>query len=157
MALRFSLERRERLDKIIERLGGKESALIPALHLAKEEFGYITHEVAEFLADLLGLSPARVYSVATFYSMIPKAPVGKYHIQVCWNLSCSLLGADHLISYLENKLGIKVGETTRDGLFTLSGVECLAACGTAPVMHVNEDLYENLSEQRVDEILQGLR
>lgn len=156
MALSFSQERVSTLNAIIERLGSRESALIPALFLAREEFGYVSLEVAEYLARLLGLSPARVYSTATFYTMIPKTPVGKYHIQVCWNISCSLMGADHLMTYLEKKLGIKEGETTKNGLFTLSGEECLAACGSAPVMHVNDRLYENLTEKSLDDILSSL-
>ncbi len=156
MALNFSQERRDRLSRIIDKLGSRESALIPALFLAKEEFGFVSREVARYVGDLLGLSAARVLSVATFYTMIPKEPVGKYHIQVCWNISCSLMGADHLLSHLEKKLGIRAGETTKDGRFTLTGEECLAACGSAPVMLVNEDLYEDLTEQRVDEILRSL-
>jgi len=157
MALKFSKERLEKMDRIIEKLGSKESALIPVLFLAKEEFGYVSLEAAEYVAGLLGMTPVRVYSTATFYSMVPKSPVGKYHIQVCWNLPCSLMGAEHILTYLEKKLGIKTGETTKDGLITLSGVECLAACGTAPVMHVNKEIYENLTEQKVDKILGFLK
>jgi NADH:ubiquinone oxidoreductase subunit E len=95
--------------------------------------------------------------VATFYTMYNRKPVGKYHLQVCRNLSCSLMGAEHLIEHVAGRLGVRPGETTADGKFTLSTVECLGSCGTAPVMQVNDDYYEDLSEDKVDAILDGLR
>ena len=130
--------------------------MLPTRRLAQEEFGYVSSDVMEFVAKLLDVPVARVRGVATFYTMYDKKPVGKYHIQVCQNLTCSLMGAESIISYLERKLGIKVGETTDDKRFTLSRVECLGACGTAPVMQINDDYYEDLTPEKVEEILKGL-
>lgn len=132
------------------------SALMPALHIVQEELGWLPREALVQVADLLDLTPAEVLSVASFYTMYNRRPVGKYLIQVCTNVSCSLLGAEHLLEHISRKLGIGVGETTPDGLFTLVEVECLGSCGTAPVMQVNERYYEQLTAARVDEILDGL-
>ncbi len=132
------------------------AALLPTLHLAQKEFGYISSEVEEYVAGYLDLPVTHVHGVATFYTMYNKKPVGKYHIQVCTNISCSLLGADHLFDYLSKKLKIGDGETTEDKKFTLSSVECLGSCGTAPVMQINDDYYEDLTEEKIDEILKGL-
>jgi NADH-quinone oxidoreductase subunit E len=106
--------------------------------------------------ELLGLSRARVDGVITFYTMFNKKPVGRHHLQVCRNVSCSLLGAIHLIEHISEKLGITPGETTGDGRFTLSLVECLGSCGTAPVMQVNDDYVENLDKEKIDELLDTL-
>ncbi|MGC8839152.1 MAG: NADH-quinone oxidoreductase subunit NuoE [Anaerolineae bacterium] len=132
------------------------SALMPALHIAQQELGWLPREALVQVADLLDLTPAEVLSVASFYTMYNRRPVGKYLIQVCTNVSCSLLGAEHLLEHISRKLGIGVGETTPDGLFTLVEVECLGSCGTAPVMQVNERYYEQLTAARVDEILDEL-
>jgi NADH-quinone oxidoreductase subunit E len=107
----------------------------------------------EYLAGELGIPVSEVRAVATFYTMFNKEPVGKYHIQVCQNLTCSLLGAESLISYLEQKLGITCGQITPDGKFSLSRVECLGSCGTAPVMQINDDYFENLTAEKIDQIL----
>jgi len=109
------------------------------------------------VAELLDLSEIEVAETVSFYTYFPKEGVGKYHIQVCTNLSCMLLGAEELVHYLEEKLKIKAGETTPDGLFTLSTVECLGSCGTAPVMQINQTYYENLNKAKVDQILEDLR
>lgn len=127
-----------------------------ALHIAQGEEGYITEEAMREVADILDMPPVEIHEVAAFYTMYNKKPIGRYHIQVCRNLSCSLLGAEHLIDYLERILNIKVGGITTDGMFTLSTVECLGSCGTAPVMQINEDYYENLTEERIEEILNKL-
>lgn len=132
------------------------SALMPALHIVQEELGWLPEEAMVQVASLLGLTPAEVLSVASFYTMYNRRPVGKYLVQVCTNVSCSLLGAEHLLEHISRKLGIGVGETTPDGLFTLVEVECLGSCGTAPVMQVNERYYERLTAERVDEILDTL-
>jgi NADH-quinone oxidoreductase subunit E len=110
----------------------------------------------ECLAVELGLPVSEVRAVATFYTMFNKEPVGRYHIQVCQNLTCSLLGAESLITYLEKRLGIAAGQTSSDGKFTLSRVECLGSCGTGPVMQINDDYYENLTAERIDRILTDL-
>lgn len=132
------------------------SALMPALRIVQEELGWLPGEAVVQVANLLGLTPAEVLSVASFYTMYNRRPVGKYLVQVCTNVSCSLLGAEHLLEHISRKLGIGVGETTPDGLFTLVEVECLGSCGTAPVMQVNERYYERLTAERVDEILDTL-
>lgn len=133
------------------------SALLPALALAQKEHGWLSPEVLEEVAAVMDLSPAQVGSVASFYTMFNRRPVGKYLIQVCTNIACSLLGAEHIVEHLKRQLGINIGETTPDGLFTLLEVECLGSCGTAPAMQVNDTYYENLTAEKVDEILAGLR
>jgi NADH-quinone oxidoreductase subunit E len=157
MALEFSENTRKKLTETSERLPDKHSLLIPALAMAQEDFGYVSTEAMELIASELGVTIAEVKAVATFYTMFNKKPVGRYHIQVCQNLTCSILGAEPLISYLEKKLGISCGETSKDKMFTLSRVECLGACGTAPVMQINDDYYENLTTQKIDEILATLK
>ena len=157
MSVAFSEETRRELDRIVSRYPDREAAILPALHLAQREFGYVSDEAIKCVASVIGVTPARVEGVATFYTMYNRKPVGKYHVQICRNLSCSLMGAEHLIERVSKKLGIKPGETTADGRFTLTKVECLGSCGTAPVMQVNDDYYENLTEDSIDRILDGLR
>lgn len=144
----------------INQLAGKfpqrNSALIPALHLIQDQFGWVPPPAIKQLAQLLKTTANKIYGVLTFYTMFNLKPVGKYHIQVCHNVSCSLLGAQHIIDYLTKKLHIKAGETTVDGKFTLALVECLGACGTAPVMMINDQYYENLDEKKVDQIFKTL-
>ncbi len=142
---------------MLARYPNREAAILPTLHLAQREFGTLTGEAIEYVANLLGFTPARIEGVATFYTMYTRKAVGKYHLQICRNLSCSLMGAEHLIEHVSGKLGVRPGGTTADGKFTLSTVECLGSCGTAPVMQVNDDYYEDLSEEKVDAILDGLR
>ncbi len=151
-------------DEVVSKIQGmaasfpqKNSALIPALHLIQDQFGWVPPSVIRQLAKLLRTTPNKIYGVLTFYTMFNLKPVGKYHIQVCRNVSCSLLGAKHIIEHLIKKLGIKIGETTSDGKFTLTQVECLGACGTAPVMMINDRYYENLTEKKVDQILKTLK
>ena len=157
MSLAFSEETRAKHERLLTRYPDREAAILPTLYLAQREFGHLSDEAILYVADLLGFTPARIYGVATFYTMYNKKPVGKYHLQVCRNLSCSLMGAEHLIEHVARKIGVKPGETTADGRFTLSTVECLGSCGTAPVMQVNDDYYENLTEESIDAILDGLR
>ncbi len=156
MSLAFSEESRRRVEWILSRYPTREAAILPVLHLAQREFGYLSDPAIEYVASLLGFSPARIEGVATFYTMFRRNPVGKYHLQVCRNLSCSLMGAEHLIEHLSGRLGIRPGQTTPDGKFTLSLVECLGSCGTAPVIQVNDDYHENLSVEAVDRLLDGL-
>jgi NADH-quinone oxidoreductase subunit E len=140
-------------DKYPER----RTAILPAMHVVLKEVGYYNQNILKEIADLLELSEMQVSETVSFYTYFPKEGVGKYHIQVCTNLSCSLLGAEELVKYLEDKLKIKAGETTSDGLFTLSTVECSGSCGTAPVMQINQTYYENLTKAKVDQILEDLR
>ena len=135
----------------------KRSALIPLLYLAQQDQGFVSEAAMKEIAGLLRLTPPQVYETVTFYTMLNLKPVGKFHLQVCKSLMCALVGSDTVIGWVKTKLGIGPGETTADGLFTLSTVECLAACGTAPMMQVNEDYYERLTEERFDRILADLK
>jgi NADH-quinone oxidoreductase subunit E len=154
--MEFSVERQKEFDKLFPRYPNKEAAMLPTLMLAQEDFGYVSSDVIEFVAALLEVSTARVRAVATFYTMFDKRPVGMYHIQVCQNLSCSLMGAEHIIEHIQRHLKIGVGETSPDKRFTLTRVECLGACGTAPMMQINDDYYEDLTPEKVTSILEGL-
>ncbi|MFZ1683546.1 MAG: NADH-quinone oxidoreductase subunit NuoE [Candidatus Zixiibacteriota bacterium] len=135
----------------------RKSAVLPALTIAYHQVGHLSEEIYREISKAINVPYVEVAEAATFYTMFPKEPVGKYLIQVCHNISCALLGADGLVVYLEQKLGIKKGETTRDGLFTLISVECLGSCATAPMMQINHDFYENLTKEKVDKILEELR
>jgi len=148
---------KDQIDEILSRYPVKRSALIPLLYLAQREQGYITEAAMTEIAGILKLTPPQVYETATFYTMLNLKKVGKFHIQVCKSLMCALVGSDTVIGWMKTKLGIAPGETTADGLFTLTAVECLAACGTAPMMQINDDYYERLTEERVDRILADLR
>lgn len=151
------MDLKEKVEEIAGRYPERRSALLPALFLAQKKYGYLTKEAMEEVASILGLLPVQVYEVATFYTMFNKKPVGKFHVQVCTNVSCSLLGSEMIVNCLKKKLGIKVGETTEDKLFTLAEVECLGSCGTAPMMQINDTYYENLTEKKVENILNELR
>ena len=143
-----------RITQLKERYPQSKSALLPVLHLAQREHdGWLSDEVMAEVAEVMGLPPAEVRSAVSFYTLFNCQPVGRYLVQVCTNISCSLLGAEHIVNHLERQLGIGVGETTADGLFTLLEVECLGSCGTAPMMQVNDTYYENLTVERVDQIL----
>ena len=156
MSFAFSEAGKKEFERLMTRYPDKGAVILPALHLAQKELGYVSDEAIIHIAQLLGTSPARIEGVATFYTMYNRKPVGKYHVQICRNISCSLLGAEHLIAHVSKKLGVKPGETTADGKFTLTKVECLGSCGTAPVMQVNDDYHENLTEASVDAILDKL-
>ena len=157
MSIAFSDAGRAEFERLLTRYPDKWAAILPALHLAQKEFGHVSDEAIVYIAGLLSTSPAHIEGVATFYTMYNRKPVGRYHVQICRNLSCSLMGAEALIAHVSKKLGIRPGETTADGTFTLTEVECLGSCGTAPVMQVNDDYYENLTESTVDAILDGLK
>ena len=156
MSVAFSDTARRELEAILARYPDREAAILPALHLAQREFGYVSDEAIVYVADLLGFTPARIEGVATFYTMYNRKPVGKYHLQICRNLSCSLMGAEHLIEHVSKRLGIRPGETTPDGKFTMSQVECLGSCGTAPVLQLNDDYHESLTEEKIDALLDRL-
>src|SRR5919206_3244937 len=158
--IRFSEEKLKKVDEIIARYpkGKQKSALIPVLHLAQEEFGgWLSAETMDYVAELLQIKPIEVYEVATFYSMYNLKPVGKYLFEVCQTGPCMLRGSDEIIEYIKQKLGIKVGETTPDGLFTLKAVECLGACGYAPMMQLGKHYKEHLTPERVDAIIDECR
>lgn len=138
--------------------GKQKSAVIPVLHLAQQEFGgWLSVETMDYVASLLQLEPIEVYEVATFYSMFNMKPVGKYMFEVCQTGPCMLNGSDEIIAYIFDKLGIKPGETTEDGLFTLKTVECLGACGYAPMMQMGKNYREHLTKEKVDAIINECR
>ena len=131
--------------------------MLPVLNLAQQEFGYLGQEAIEYIAKLMDQSPARVHGVVSFYTMLNMKPIGRHHIQICRTLPCALGGAEKITGFIKSKLEIDVGQTTADGRFTLSEVECLASCGTAPMMQINDDYYENLTEEKVAALLESLK
>ncbi len=131
------------------------SALIPLLFVIQRERGYIDNPGVNFLAQFLDLEVTDIWETATFYSMFNLHPVGKHHIQMCKTLSCKILGEPELTDHICSKLGIKAGETTEDGKFTVTRVECLGSCGTAPMMQIGFDYHENLTKEKLDEIIEG--
>jgi NADH-quinone oxidoreductase subunit E len=135
----------------------RKSAILPALTIANRQVGHLNDAIYREIADAIKVPFVEVAEAATFYTLFPKKPRGKYLIQVCHNISCALMGADSLTGYLEQKLGINKGETTKDNVFTLITVECLGSCATAPMMQINEDFHENLTRDKVDKILEELR
>src|SRR5690606_33779278 len=156
----FSEEKLNKVKEIIARYpeGKQKSALIPVLHLAQESFGgWLSAETMDYVASLLQIDPIEVYEVATFYSMYNLKPVGKYLFEVCHTGPCMVSGSDNIIEYIKERLGINVGETTADGLFTLKTVECLGACGYAPMMQLGKFYKEHLTKAKVDEIIAECR
>ena len=158
--MKFSEEKLNKVREIIARYpeGKQKSALLPVLHVAQEENnGWLSAEAMDYVAELLQLKPIEVYEVATFYSMYNLKPVGKYVFEVCQTGPCMLNGSDNIIAYIKKKLGIAAGETTSDGLFTLKTVECLGACGYAPMMQMGKFYKEHLTEEKVDQIIEECR
>jgi NADH-quinone oxidoreductase subunit E len=150
----------EELGRIIARYpeGRQKSALLPALHLAQRELGgWLSVPVMDYVASLLSLQPIEVYEVATFYTMFNTQPVGRFKLEPCRTGPCAIVGAEDLVSHLEARLGIRDGETTADGLFTLRSTECLGACGMGPVIQVGETYHERMSPDKVDALLEELR
>lgn len=150
---------KEKLDKVNELMshypqGKQKSALLPVLHLAQQEFGgWLDVSTMDYVASLFNIQPIEVYEVATFYSMYNLKPVGKYIFEVCQTGPCMVNGSDNIIEYIKQKLNIGVGETTPDGLFTLKTVECLGACGYAPMMQLGKTYREHLTQEKVDQII----
>ena len=160
MVVEFSEEKLQKVQQIIARYpeGKQKSALLPILHLAQENFGgWLDVPVMDYVAQLLAIDPIEVYEVATFYSMYNLKPVGKYLFEVCQTGPCMLRGSDDIITYIGQTLGIKSGETTADGLFTLKTVECLGACGYAPMMQLGKHYREHLTKEKVDAIIAECR
>lgn len=153
----LSEESIKKLQELKDKFPDRRTAILPALHLVYDQFGYIGNEQLQEAAEIIDLPYLELAENASFYTMFPKKPVGKYFIQVCNNLSCALLGADSLVDYLLEKLNLKLGETTPDGLFTVVTVECLGSCGSAPMMQVNDEYYENLTRKKVEELLEEFR
>jgi len=158
--MKFSEEKLRKVDEIKSRYpqGRQKSALIPLLHMAQEENnGWLSVEAMDYVAELLQIKPIEVYEVATFYSMYNLKPVGKYMFEVCHTGPCMLNGSDEIIDYIRQKLNIKVGETTADGMFTLKTVECLGACGYAPMMQLGKFYREHLTKEKIDQIINECR
>ena len=156
----FPEDKLNKVAEIISRypIGKQKSALLPVLHLAQEEFGgWLDTPVMDYVATLLKIEPIEVYEVASFYSMYNLKPVGKYLFEVCQTGPCMIKGSDDIISYIKSKLNIGVGETTADGLFTLKTVECLGACGYAPMMQLGKTYREHLTKEKVDAIVEECR
>jgi NADH-quinone oxidoreductase subunit E len=159
MSIQFSQERLDKVSEIIARYpqGKQKSALLPVLHLAQEQFGWLSAETMDYVAGLLSIEPIEVYEVATFYSMYNLQPVGKHLFEVCQTGPCMVSGCDDIIAYIKEKLDIEVGGTTKDGLFTLKTVECLGACGYAPMMQMGKTFREHLTKEKVDAIIDECR
>ena len=158
-ALEFSPAAKERLEWLRSRYpeDHQRALVLPVLSMAQREFGWVSPEVVRFVADQIPVPSMWVEEVATFYTTYNKQPTGRWHLQVCHNVSCSLMGAEIVIEHLEGRLGIHAGQTTDDGEFTLTRAECLGSCGTAPMLQVNDQYRENLSLQAVDDLLEELR
>ncbi|HTP80086.1 MAG TPA: NAD(P)H-dependent oxidoreductase subunit E [Bacteroidota bacterium] len=147
----------ERFDALKRRYPETKALTLPLLWMIQEEYGFISEESMKYAAGLLGVPYGHVLGVVTFYTMFRSKPAGKYHIEVCTNVSCMLRGSGEIMSHLEGKLGIKCGETTKDRRYSLGEVECMGACGKAPMFAVGETYYENLDTRKVDKILDELR
>lgn len=145
------------MKKLEPRYPTKVALMLPALHQAQEEYGWLPPEVLDEIAEYIGCHPAQVREVASFYTMYNLKPVGKHHFKVCTNVACILRGADKLVEFCEQKMGIRCGETTPDGRFTLHEEECLGACGTAPAMMLNDDYHENLNVKKLNDLIERLR
>jgi len=159
MALEFTEQERGRIDEIVRRYpeGQHAAALLPVLHLAQDRFGHLDTEVQLLVAQTLGIHPARVHEVVTFYEMYHEHPEGQFHLEVCTNISCHLCGGDAVLDHLKAKLGIQPGQKTDDGVFSLMEAECLASCGSGPMMKVGLDYYECLTLEAVDHLVQHFR
>jgi NADH-quinone oxidoreductase subunit E len=158
MSYKFSAKTEERFQWLLTRYPKKDAVLLPLLHLVQEEHGWLSPEAIDYVAIRMGLSSGRIREVASFYTMFKLNKKGQYVLQVCHNLSCYLAGSDELLKLLEDKLGIKCGETTPDGKFTIERAECLASCSTAPMMQVNRwDYHECLTPTKLTHIVEELK
>lgn len=156
MEFKFTLENLEKVNNAIKRYPEKQAAVMPALWIAQDQNGWISNEVMKEVASVLDMNPEDVLGVVTFYTMYHKKPMGKYHFQVCTNVSCMLRGAYDIYEKVKKNLGIDNMQVTPDQKFSLEEVECMGSCGTAPMIAVNEDFYENLTIEKVDEIIKRL-
>ena len=155
--LKFSEKGLQKYEWLLTRYPDKQAVLLPTLRIAEQEFGQIGPREMKYVADLMGISPARVFGVVTFYTHFRREGTGTYHIQVCSTLSCALRGSQDVVDHIAQKLGIECGETTDDGLFSLTKVECLGSCDTAPMFQLNDDYHENLTLEDVDRIIEECR
>ena len=153
----FSTETEDKFKHLASIYPQKRSALIPMLLLAQKEHGYVTAETIEYVSKYLGLNPSEVDSIMSFYTLLRRRPVGKYHILICTNLACLLRGSDDIEACVTRKLGVRLGEITLDGLFSAIEFECLGSCTTAPCIQINGEFYENLDVQKTESIIDELR
>ncbi|EMN69407.1 NADH-quinone oxidoreductase, E subunit [Leptospira interrogans serovar Bataviae str. UI 08561] len=158
MGYKFSETSEKRFQKMLEAFPDKRSLILPCLYILQRENGFVDQEGMNYIAERIGdpISLAQVYGVATFYTLYNKKPIGKYHIQICGTSSCYLRGSDEIEEHICKRLGIHTGQTTSDQKFTLEEVECLGACGYAPMVQINDDFYEHLTPEKVDQILDNL-
>ncbi|PIR26314.1 MAG: NAD(P)H-dependent oxidoreductase subunit E [Deltaproteobacteria bacterium CG_4_10_14_0_2_um_filter_43_8] len=156
MSFTLNKKAEEKIPEILERFPEKRAAVLPLLWLVHDQEGWIPPEAMEYVGQKIGLNATAVCEVVSFYTMFNRKPIGKHHLQICNNLCCRLRNADWLVDYVQEKLGIKPGQSTPDGKFHLSTVECLASCGTAPMMQVGDDYHENLDAEKVDKLLEEL-
>jgi len=152
----FSAEVEAEIDRHIAKYPSKRSAILPLMFIVQRERGYLDPPGVSYLANRLSLRITDIWEVATFYSMLQTKPAGRYHVQICKTLSCKIMGEGKITEHVSKKLGIRPGETTPDGKFSLSLVECLGSCGTAPMFQINFDYHENLTPEKVDQILDAL-
>ena len=157
MEFKFSAKNLKKIEEILAKYPAKKPAVMPVLYLAQEQNGWISGEVMEEVAKVLDMHPEEVLGIVTFYTMYFQKPMGKYHIQVCTNVSCMLRGAYDIYDKVKEKLGIDNMEVTKDQMFSLEEVECMGSCGTAPMIAVNEDYYENLDKEKVLDIIKSLK
>lgn len=155
--IQFSEDAMSRYKKILSHYPEKRAALIPVLALAQKEFGWISQEVSEYVGGLMDYPPSDVLSVATFYTLLRKKPVGKYHLEICRNVSCWLMGSVACMDATKRALGVEAQEITPDGKFSWDFTECLASCDTAPAMQVGDRYFENLTPEKMGEIIENLR
>ncbi len=153
MSFAFTADRKKKFKELLHRYPDKRSLALPILHLAQEQEGYLSPDTVKILAGMIGLQPADLMDTLSFYTMFQTKPTGKFLLQVCQTLSCSLAGADEIVDHIGNKYNLKVGDTTEDGIYTLIKVECLGSCGTAPVLQINNDYYEKMTLSKVDRVL----
>ncbi len=152
----FSEENRKKIEELKKRYPTVQALTLPVLWLAQEQFGYISEPTMKYIAGLLNVPFGHVLGVVTFYTMFHRKPCAKHHIEICTNVSCMLRGSEKIVEYLEKKLGIKMGTTSADMKWSLSEVECMGSCGTAPMLAIGEDYFENLTPERLDQILASL-
>ena len=153
----FDAERDAEFERLVNRYPTRESMILPALWLTQEQEGWISAEAIGYIADRIGTFASKVFEVATFYTMYNLHPVGEYHICVCRTLSCYLLGKQKIVDYLNQELGIKPGDVSKDGKFSLEEVECLGHCGTAPVVQVNGEFHEDMNVEKMKALLATLK
>jgi len=156
MSLKLSNQSMKRIKEVMTHYPNKQAALLPILHIVQEEKGYVPEEMEADIAETVEVPVVRVREVIMFYTLYNRRPVGKYHVQMCRTISCTLCGYRDALKHMQEKLGIEAGQTSPDGKYTLNVVECLAACEMAPAMQINEKYYGNLTPQRIDEILASL-